>query len=1699
MKTIIIIISFFILVNGLSQTPPPFNYPMSGAIIEACPGQLFTIYSQISICKECSSTASNNSGADNYVYELLSYPDMKTVTMSSGNSKEFSYLSTSNSKDGTYQYIVRVYNTKAATATKSLSPIITVKIISAKVTIIGSSIICGNGTVTLKANVDDKSTDPQNSTDLLYDWWYNGSSITGTNSSTYIADKPGIYAVQIFNKGTFSPKSLPNYQECISKSSTVAIRSISKPDSVSILVADKYLTKVSTCDSAVLRSSLRYGTFQWMVNGNVINGETDSSLVVRSTGDYSLVMYPGTVCQIQSKNVIKVDKLQVPIGQINTNYLKPLCHGDSVFLSTESIKGISFFWSKNGSFFTKQDSFYVNKTGIYTLNLLNDTNGCMNMVSKQIYVKSPDVKITYNPFSGLLTNPFPYHVGEKVEFTPNSNYYSNSACIIDTNLNIIQVDNSLKIPYFGFYINVPQGGTNYKWYRNGEYMEYSSIHTGHGAIVNNNFYLKTTNQFIGSTYIKNISASYELDGCNFISPLIYFYIVGPFEIAKHEKIFYKCAGQDSTKISIDIKEKNWNQTGDPYAKFEWYLKTNDGLVLQKSESYPDKSSLYVKNVGMYIVKVSNIIMSLIDTVYVENKNVAPSQIILPALVCKGNDLYSNVRYAKSYLWDNSITTENLPISVSGKHSLEIIDSNACYSNGEGMITISNEQLPIVKAVASEIKVCKGESILLNGSGAINYYWQDKIVDGQLISPTNSTIYTLRGVDVNGCYNFDTVLVKVNTPSTLLLRAITPKCQGQVIDIVAWFKELYNYSFQMSLTLNDSVDDPPFEYWPAGIWDNPDLTPQEVRYPVDHSFSCKHYKIEISKNKLYTATGIDRNGCISKASLQINIEHLPKMSRVKAVASRYSVCKGDSVILKAQGSNSYEWDNNVVDSVSFMPDKTKKYTVRATDLNGCQSSDTLSIKVNELPIVGISTNNYEFCLGDTVILKGTGASSYIWKTEKSNFKIETGVGFVPDTMKYDEKLIFDYFKEYYFNGSVRGYDINGCHNTNFFRIAVKSLNKYSTLTSKSKICLGESVTLSTSITNNVRYKFEWDNNVLDGIVFTPKETKKYKVKVTDLDGCSKTDSIVIMVSPLPEVISTASKSVICLGDDVVLTGIGALKYTWDNNVSNGVSFVPSATKTYTVTGTDVNGCTKTATISVSVNSLPNVIANTSKSAVCSGENLTLTGSGASTYTWDNNVSNGVSFVPSATKTYTVTGTDVNGCTKTATISVSVNSLPNVIANTSKSAVCSGENLTLTGSGASTYTWDNNVSNGVSFVPSATKTYTIAGTDVNGCTKTAIISVAVNSLPNVIANATKTTVCSGDNVTLTGEGASKYVWDNSVSNGVSFVPNATKTYTVTGTDVNGCTSTATVKVIVNSLPKVVALATKTSICFGENVSLTGSGASIYIWDNNVINGAVIIPTTTTSYEVTGTDMNGCIGKSSVTINVNQLPNVQISSNISTNKACEDEGLELSSNLNGVYAWSSGESTQTIFPTKSGIYSLKLTDVNGCSSISNAVKVTIYPLPNVVITVNGPATYCTSNLSELVSSTGVSYLWNDGSISKSIKPTTSGDYSVKVTDVNGCSNTSTPITIVVNDCAGIEHLSTMNIRVFPNPASDKFMVSLPENLGLIDLKLYDNAGKLVKIITNMEKETSISVDDLAEGIYTIKLYGDNLFYVTRVTISK
>ena len=94
------------------------------------------------------------------------------------------------------------------------------------------------------------------------------------------------------------------------------------------------------------------------------------------------------------------------------------------------------------------------------------------------------------------------------------------------------------------------------------------------------------------------------------------------------------------------------------------------------------------------------------------------------------------------------------------------------------------------------------------------------------------------------------------------------------------------------------------------------------------------------------------------------------------------------------------------------------------------------------------------------------------------------------------------------------------------------------------------------------------------------------------------------------------------------------------------------------------------------------------------------------------------------------------------------------------------MTLTGGGANTYVWNNGVTDGVSFVPASANIYTVTGTDGNQCSATATVSVGVNLNPVVTANASASAVCAGNSVTLTGGGANTYVWNNGVTDGVSF---------------------------------------------------------------------------------------------------------------------------------------------------------------------------------------------------------------------------------------------------------------------------------------------------------------------------------------------
>ncbi|MDQ3190472.1 MAG: T9SS type A sorting domain-containing protein, partial [Bacteroidota bacterium] len=354
-----------------------------------------------------------------------------------------------------------------------------------------------------------------------------------------------------------------------------------------------------------------------------------------------------------------------------------------------------------------------------------------------------------------------------------------------------------------------------------------------------------------------------------------------------------------------------------------------------------------------------------------------------------------------------------------------------------------------------------------------------------------------------------------------------------------------------------------------------------------------------------------------------------------------------------------------------------------------------------------------------------------------------------------------------------------------------------------------------------------------------------------------------------------------------------------------------------------------------NALPTVTANTTATAVCNGDMVTLTGAGADTYVWDNGVTDGTAFAPTATTTYTVTGTDLNSCSNTASTIVTFNALPTVTASSTSAAVCAGDMVTLTGAGADTYVWDNNITDGTAFAPTATTTYTVTGTDLNNCSNTAFTTVTFNALPSVTASTTASVVCAGDMVTLTGAGADTYVWDNSVTDDVAFAATATTTYTVIGTDVNNCTNTDDVEVTVNALPTVTANTTSSAVCDGDMVTLTGSGADSYVWDNSVTDAVAFTPATTTTYTVTGTDANtNCTNTASATVTVTI---VGITTTVTNETITAD-------NASATYQWIdcnnnnapiAGETAQSFTATVNGDYAVIVTE-NNCSETSACVNI-------------------------------------------------------------------------------------------------------------------------------------------------------------------
>jgi hypothetical protein len=181
-------------------------------------------------------------------------------------------------------------------------------------------------------------------------------------------------------------------------------------------------------------------------------------------------------------------------------------------------------------------------------------------------------------------------------------------------------------------------------------------------------------------------------------------------------------------------------------------------------------------------------------------------------------------------------------------------------------------------------------------------------------------------------------------------------------------------------------------------------------------------------------------------------------------------------------------------------------------------------------------------------------------------------------------------------------------------------------------------------------YTWDNGVTNSVVFSPSATLTYLVTGVDANNCSNSDQVTVTVNPLP-IINAGLDQTTCLGTAVVLNATGAISFTWNNGVINGMNFTPFATQTYQVIGFDANNCSNSDVVQITVNALPIINAGEDQT-VCPGMSVTLSAIGGINYQWNNGVTNGNSFIPTATQSYIATGSDNNGCSNSDTVMVTV---------------------------------------------------------------------------------------------------------------------------------------------------------------------------------------------------------------------------------------------------------------------------------------------------------------------------------------------------------------------------------------------------------------------------------------------------------------
>jgi gliding motility-associated-like protein len=813
---------------------------------------------------------------------------------------------------------------------------------------------------------------------------------------------------------------------------------------------------------------------------------------------------------------------------------------------------------------------------------------------------------------------------------------------------------------FGGYMNIEGGDySSFDWLPNGEKSREMYISTGGEYIVNvvdfngcpgsdtiniNVKDLPKPDVLFDISFCGQLKNGYELDVSSFDNgdgPYTYNWINNTNGSSmrtrpSHTQSFpgyywvditdkYGCTGRDSVLLSIDVDltpviigsplieicegdsvtlVSNYKSSG--VYNFNWSTgESTESIVVKESGDYVLNVTSRHRCKGTATVKV---IVNPIPVVSDSSYNIC-----IGDKIKIGNDLGGEIN--NNYLWEDSVDdTYYLEVDKAGDYKRTVTTDKGCLDSSVYSLVVND--LPIID-LGNDTSICQGDSVLINAGGnGLSYNWNSGDTTSKITAYTDMK-YILEVTNIYGCENIDSVLITVDTLPVLDLGPDTSICSYQTIELDAgnilsnhlWsngsvdniitVSDSGDYSVVVTNSFNCSVSDtitldinnPPI----VNLGNDTSICVDSViTFDALVGVSWKWDNNNLSRTLTTNESGdfdvvvTDINGCVGYDTISLVINELP----IVDLGPDTSICVDSVITFDALVGVSWKWDNNNL-SRTLTTNESGDYDVIVTDINGCVGYDTISLVVNELPIINLG-NDTSICVDSLIIFDALVGVDWLWST-----------GDLTKIINVNESGDYD----------VIVTDINGCVGYDTISLSINQLPVVD-LGDDVLVCDETPVNLTSNSING--YSYKWNSGEITNSI-SPIVGGDYELSVTDINNCVGYDEVYVEFVSNP-LLDLGDDITICQGDVAILESNSQFTTTWSTgSVGDTIMVNQSGSFISTIS----NGvCSDTDTVNVKVIGIP--ISDLDKSIenelICfddyqNGINLNAGGNDRNDYLWN----------------------------------------------------------------------------------------------------------------------------------------------------------------------------------------------------------------------------------------------------------------------------------------------------------------------------------------------------------------------------------------------------------------------------------------------------------------------------------------------------